>query len=349
MSLPSFFKLIDSPTKEVIELLQDTQLGTNGAQYRHLDTQKRIAELVNPLFLFIQRHDKVLGNITFCRRLMPDGKTSFYIRYFAFDSKWSSSGNTRQKPAGESLLKKGLNTFFTEAFNGNHGTKPDLFYAYIEPRNVRSLWMAESFDFKVLAEINTFSFSRFFPKASSSFRQLDEQEVIEYAQMLNQAYGEHSLFFPHHTLKDKPIYGYFENGAMTAACKVHNVNWEIIRLPGKFGSLLTKMIPYIPLVNKLIKPTFHRFVVIEGLVSLTKNQRHITALFESILADNQTHLMLFWYDNKDAKLNELLTRQNKGFSKYLLRNQQVKLVGKCDENQELKLKSPYYVSGFDLI
>lgn len=349
MSLPSFFRLTEEPTKEVVELLQRTQLGTNGAQYRHLDTEKRVTELVNPLFLFIQRHDKVLGNITFCRRLMPNGKTTFYIRYFAFDAKWSSSGKRSNKSSENSILRKGLDIFFSDAFAGNCGAKPDLFYAYIEPRNARSLWMAESFDFKVLAEINTFSFSRFFPRESTAVRQLNEQEVVEYGQMLNQTYGEHSLYFPHHTIKDKPIYGYFENGKMTAACKVHIVNWEIIRLPGKTGAVLAKVIPFIPLLNRLIRPKSHRFAVIEGLVASKANQSHITALFESILADTQTNLMLFWYDSKDEYINQLISTQNRGFSKYLVRNQGVKLVYKHEVNHENNMTPPFYVSGFDLI
>ncbi len=349
MSLPSFFRLTEAPTKEVVELLQRTQLGTNGAQYRHLDTQKRVVELVNPLFLFVQRHDKVLGNITFCRRPMPDGKTTFYIRYFAFDSKWSSSGKSMSKSKENTILKKGLNTFFSDAFAGKYGEKPELFYAYIEPRNARSLWMAESFEFKMLAEINTFSFSRFFPKGLTDVRQLEYQELLEYENLLNQMYGEHSLFFPRHTIKDKPIYGYFENGKMTAACKVHIVNWEIIRLPGKAGAVLTKMIPFIPLLNRIIRPKSHRFVVIEGLVAPKAKQNQVTALFESILADTQTNLMLFWYDSKDEYVNQLVSTQSRGISKYLVRNQRVKLVGKQQPNQESDMTGPFYVSGFDLI
>lgn len=343
MSLPSFFRLAETPTKEVVELLQRTQLGTNGAQYRHLDTQKRVTELVNPLFLFIQRHDKVLGNITFCRRPMPEGETTFYIRYFAFDSKWSSSGKSTSKSKENTILKKGLNTFFSDAFAGKHGEKPELFYAYIEPRNERSLWMAESFDFKVLAEINTFSFSRFFPKRSRGVRQLENQELLEYENLLNQTYGEYNLYFPHHTIKDKPIYGYFENGILIAACKAHIVNWEIIRLPGKVGSVMTKVIPFIPLLNRLVRPKSHRFVVIEGLVAPKAKQIQITALLESILADTQTNLMLFWYDSKDEYVNQLISTQSRGFSKYLLRNQRVKLVGKQQSNQESDMTNPFYV------
>src|SRR5690606_41375466 len=97
MQLPSVFKLSDHPEPGIIELLKATRLGTKGATYRHLDTEKRINELVTPLFLYIQRREKVLGNITFCRRSLPTSVNVFYIRYFAFDRKWSAYEGEEQE------------------------------------------------------------------------------------------------------------------------------------------------------------------------------------------------------------------------------------------------------------
>ena len=56
------------PTEAVIKLLESTTLGTNGAMYRHLDTRDRIKQADNPLFLSLERNEKVIGNITFCNR-----------------------------------------------------------------------------------------------------------------------------------------------------------------------------------------------------------------------------------------------------------------------------------------
>ena len=86
MVLSSIFKLRLEATPALLELLNNTTLGTNGAKYRHLDTSKRILEADNPLFLSVERNDKVLGNITFCQR-----DNFWYIRYFAF-STYTQSG-----------------------------------------------------------------------------------------------------------------------------------------------------------------------------------------------------------------------------------------------------------------
>jgi hypothetical protein len=68
MALSSIFKIRKEATPALLELLNNTILGTNGAKYRHLDTTSRILEADNPLFLSLERRDKVIGNVTFCQR-----------------------------------------------------------------------------------------------------------------------------------------------------------------------------------------------------------------------------------------------------------------------------------------
>lgn len=348
MQLPSVFKLSDRPEPGIIELLKATRLGTKGATYRHLDTEKRINELVTPLFLYIQRREKVLGNITFCRRSLPTSVNVFYIRYFAFDRKWSAS-EEQEKEQKNSLFKKGLDQFFQAAFEGQFTPTPDLFYAYIEPNNTRSLWMAKNFNFQTHTQIVTWSMSRNFPRHHKQIRLLTTGEKEQYHQLLTEQYREYALFFPHHTLKDNPIIGYFEGTSLIAACKIHEVNWQIIRLPGKNGKLLTQVLPFIPFVNRIIRPSHHRFLAAEGLVSLKKDPTIIASLLQSALAITKTNLLLTWYDEKDIFAQSLYPHIKRGLANYLLPKQNVALVTKEREPGNLSTNTPCYVSAFDLI
>ena len=61
MALSSIFKIRKEATPALLELLNNTTLGTNGAMYRHLDTKSRILEADNPLYLSMERNDKVIG------------------------------------------------------------------------------------------------------------------------------------------------------------------------------------------------------------------------------------------------------------------------------------------------
>ena len=98
-------------TEEILDLLKETTLGTNGAIYRHLDTSTRVKEIDAPLFLTLERNGKVLGNVTFCQR-----GEHWYIRYFAFRTFLQSGKKSKLNENGNSLLKKELNAFFDHVF-----------------------------------------------------------------------------------------------------------------------------------------------------------------------------------------------------------------------------------------
>ena len=104
------FKFRTEVTEEILALLESVTLGTDGAHYRHLDTRERIFESDNPLFLSMERHTKVLGNVTFCRR-----EKNWYIRYFAFDGAMQAQG--KKKSSSNGLLKRELNAFFDRQLN----------------------------------------------------------------------------------------------------------------------------------------------------------------------------------------------------------------------------------------
>lgn len=63
--LSSLFRINTEPSKGVIDILKKTTLGSNGGLYQHLNTEARVLDLDNPLFLTLERNDKVLGNVTF--------------------------------------------------------------------------------------------------------------------------------------------------------------------------------------------------------------------------------------------------------------------------------------------
>ena len=63
-------KLVSSKniSEDLIKLLSNTELGTNGARYVHLDTEVRIKEADNPWSFSLERNGRIIGNVTFCVR-----------------------------------------------------------------------------------------------------------------------------------------------------------------------------------------------------------------------------------------------------------------------------------------
>lgn len=123
--LSPFFQLRETHTQGIIDLLEATTLGTNGAKYKHLNTAERIKEADSPLFLSLERNDKVMGNVTFCRR-----EDHWYIRYFAFQSFLQGSESTKNNQKGNSRIKKELGSYFDSILNEESSVKS--MYALIQ-------------------------------------------------------------------------------------------------------------------------------------------------------------------------------------------------------------------------
>lgn len=343
MALSSIFKLRKEVTPEILDLLSQTTLGTNGAMYRHLDTSTRILEADNPLFLSMERNEKVLGNITFCQR-----GNAWYIRYFAFHSLVQAGTTKKKEDKGNSFLKRELNQFFSEVFEGKHSDLPvNSMYAYIDPRNDRSKWMSENFGFRVVSQLTTQSYSRLYPKKSKRLVKLNDWKLVE--PIVQEKYGKNAYYFTAHAQK-VPFYCLQDDsGEIIATCRVTSVNWEIIRLPGKFGAILTKVIPAIPFLNKLIQPKRHTFLVPEIVTAKSNDPKLIDELFSAILAEEKLNLMLWWIDQKDELYTSINHQVSWGLFHNLVGAHPVDVVERRNPNSNFETKSPIFVTAFDMV
>jgi hypothetical protein len=343
MALSSIFKLREEVTPEILDLLTQTTLGTNGAMYRHLDTPTRILEADNPLFLSMERNEKVIGNVTFCQR-----GNAWYIRYFAFHSLVQAGTTKKKEDKGNSFLKRELNHFFTEVFDGKHSEQAiDSMYAYIDPRNDRSKWMSKNFGFNVVSQLTTQSYSRLYPKKSERLVKLENWRQVE--PMVQEKYGNNAYYFTTHAQK-APFYCLQnDSGEIIATCRVTKVNWEIIRLPGQFGAILTKLIPAIPFLNKLIQPKRHTFLVPEIVTAKSNDPKLIDELFSAILAEEKLNLMLWWIDQKDELYTSINAQLSWGLFHKLVGAHPVDVVERRNPNSNFETKSPVFVTAFDMI
>jgi len=343
MKISPIFTLRDVYTQGILDLLEDTILGTNGAKYRHLDTAERIKEADNPLFVSIERNGKTLGNITFCRR-----GEHWYIRYFAFKSFLQASSKSKTNDTGNSFLKKELNQFFEQAFEGDGLEFPvKSMYAFIDPQNERSKWMSQNFGFETIAQLSTQSFSRLYPKKSHRFsKEYDWNELKEIAQT---SYGRFNYFFETH--HSKPPFYVLRNdkNEIIACAHVLKVRWEIVRLPGKWGGVLTKTIPHIPFLSRLIRPKNHVFLVPDIVWSRANDSSLLTELFESMLADSKLNLILWWTDVRNPIYEQVKDQMKWGILHKIVGVASVDVVQRKHPKAFDVEDSPVFVSAFDMV
>lgn len=344
MKLSPVFTLREAYTQGILDLLEETTLGTNGAKYKHLDTSERIKEADSPLFLSIERNGKTLGNITFCQR-----GEHWYIRYFAFKSFLQGSDKMKANDKGNSFLKRELNYFFNQAFEGEGLEFPiKSMYAYIDPKNDRSKWMSENFGFETIAQLATQSFSRVRPKKSNRLSIVNDWNEIR--ELVQESYGKFNYYFEAHCSKP-PFYGIRnEKDEIIAFARAVNVHWEIVRMPGRIGGLLTKIIPFVPLLRKIIKPKNHEFLVPEIVWSRNNDPEILNELFEAMLADQELNLILWWTDFRNPIYQEVKSNINWGILHKIIGVTNVDVVQRRKPNVSVMEKNaPVFVTAFDMV
>ncbi|MBW7868381.1 MAG: hypothetical protein H3C31_08680 [Brumimicrobium sp.] len=343
MNIAPPFILREDYNEEIVKLLKSVTLGSNGAMYQHQRIDDRIERLYKPIFLNLEHGGKVLGNITFCRR-----PQNWYVRYFAFDGGVQAGKNKPKSKANkDSGLKKRIESFFQQAFE-LEGDAPETFYAYIDPHNERSLWMSQNFDFKTIAKIATQTFSRVRLKKPTDVYATEVNDEIKHK--IFEIYGNHPFFFPLHTFNETPFYTLVKDHQVVAFAKTHQEEWKIARLPGKYGKLLKNILPFIPALNRIIRPNAHVFTVVDSIWSKDFSPAYLEELFEGILYYEKTNTLFWWVDKNEPIYQHVQDKIKWGLLHTINGVSDVDLVVRTKSSVYLeKIQGPTYVSGFDFI
>ena len=334
-------KLVSSDTisENLLELLSGVELGTNGAKYVHLDIEERIKEADHPLSFSLERNNRLIANITFCAR-----ETSYYLRYFAFSRSFQSLSN---KKFSTNRKTSQLEKEISQVFQGLISNKPSFpFYAYIDYDNDRSRLFSERFGFENYSDIVSRTYSRINPKKNQNISLIDDWEAI--SGEIKDAYGSDEFYHEAHIKKGPYLVLKNDKGVMIACAKFSKVHWRIISLPGRYGSFLVKIIPFIPFLNRLIKPKNHFFLVPDVVLTKSNSSEDIETLFDSALDLFKVNSLIWFIDPNKPIYKEQSKRIKWGILDKILGEKKVAVVTRNHKSLYSE-KKPVFVSAFDLI
>lgn len=335
-----FFTQSKVPPNDLCDLLSRTTLGTNGARYQHLDTPDRLKEMDNPLYLSLIRNNKTIANVTFCKR-----NVGWYVRYFAFDGHFQSIKTNKTNTRKSSFLKKELKQFFLDRLNVNDTNQ---FYAYVDAENERSIRMTETFGFKRIAQLETNSFSRIRPKCKLQLATLKDKAAIK--SLVLPVFQSKRFFTPYHILNSKgSFYAVYQNNEVVAFGKFYKANWKIHALPGKNGQILVKILPFIPIINRVINPERFSFLVPEAVWIRDNNKELLSNFFESVLQKEKHKTIMWWNASNDSLLNAVKSQIKWGLLSKLSKPKKVDLVALSQSDDTGNQKDEIYTVGIDFI
>lgn len=324
-------------SEELVVFLEATQLGTNGAKYSHLDVRERIKQTDNPKSFTLTRNESIVANVTFCLR-----DFAYYIRYFAFHTRYQSSSNSSRRKNYNSIFHKKIEQVFEELTSQSE--KP--FYAYIDSDNSRSREMSSRFGFGHYTDIVSKSFSRLYPKKNSKITFSEPCAEIE--QLVQGQYQNYDAYFDDHVKEGPFVLMRSAAGQIEACAKFTLVKWRIHRLPGAFGGVLVKGLPYIPFLRKLIQPKLHCFLTPDIVYTEGQDPKKLEALFTGALALYKVHSLLWFVDPNDKNFTTIGSGFCWGILNKIIGVKKVEVVGRNIE-QRYDPSRPFFVSSFDLI
>ena len=352
------------PGNDLLEHLEANVLGSpGGLRYKHTQTKEKLHNLGESYFLLLRKSGRMLGSVGLCYRHTVFGEksyTSWYIRYFAIRAPMKSmkpkSGKQMEQSArGFSLLRKTAAPYLNNP--GEHlknipsGTEKSLVYAYIEKENFQSVQFAVQNNFETIRKFATFIFSRFSPKMNPDVFSLKPDEKEEIRELLRVFYKDHTLYMDRNLFYRDDYIVYKENGFIVAGMQANPDGWKIVDMGGKYGGLLVKIIPFIPIVRKIFNPSELKFVAGDYIFWKPGYEYAIQSLFESACAIHKAKIVMTWSDTESKLLTTLDANVNQGTIGKMIGRVEVDVRVKFNAyepgEKEVFYRNPAFISAFD--
>ena len=326
----------DVITEDLITFLEGTELGTNGTKYTHLDLRKRIYEADHPTSFSLKRNQRIIANVTFCVR-----DFAFYVRYFAFHPRFQSEARSARKRDVRSSLEQRIEAVFKKL----EDQKELPFYAYVDVDNSRSQHMGNRFGFSPYSGIVSRTFSRLYPRKMNGVSFSSDWNEI--AERVKKEYGHYDGYFINHVQKPPFVILKDAHGAIEAYAKFTLVKWKFHRLPGPFGRLLVSLLPYIPILRRLIKPKSHAFLC-PDIISHGMDSKQLEQLFSAALALYKVNSIIWFVDPNDEVYHKVKENLRWGILDRIIGTKKVNVMVR-NAKRPYSSKRPFFVNSFDLI
>ena len=139
-----------------------------------------------------------------------------------------------------------------------------------------------------------------------------------------------------------------EKDVIVAGLQANRVRWKIKEMKGVSGKILLKILPYIPILKRLINPDKYDFLAIEGIFIKAGYEDYLYDLLEGVLHHFATTSALIQLDSKSPILNLLKEKGNLGLLNFMKKAVNTHVMIKAINcNSSFIKKGEVYVSSFD--
>lgn len=347
-------------SSEIVELLSNNIIGTpnHGMLYQHLNVASKIDSIQEPFFVTLTKGNQTIGTCCFCRRTTFNSQEafedSFYIRYFSLKPSFRVTYADNKDRKKEGVIKQDIERILnSHDLATSRLSGPRLFYAYVDPDNVRSAQLCKDLGFERVRRFETIIFSRVKLKDNrgDGISKLAVREQQEMAALLLQLYNSHNFISLENLFNGKDYYVIRDNnGIVLAGAQANPDHWKIHRMRTRKMDVAVRLSSGIPYLNRIVSKNF-KFLAIDGLYYKEGHERLIVTLLEGLLARHNLHNAFIPVDC-DCDTYRHLIKFDLGLTNRLTKRVKTDVICKLNNFPQEEINRfrsrPAYVSAIDI-
>jgi hypothetical protein len=359
-------KVSSETNEEINALLSSTIVGSEGGmQYTMRDIATKIANYGKSIRLVsLIRNYSLAAVIGACYRECNLGgmlHRCVHLRFLSFRPQYQTARVAQNRlksslapPDGDSFRQKALCIFsrphlldFPQLGEGGK----TVLYAFVESKNERSKNLIQQAGYEYIRSFLTLSFSRFNPKAFHGVSVATEEEKPLVLKELARFYQGYSFYFDQFAFHNNSYYVLREEGRIIAGVSAIPTEYIIRNVPGVWGWIMMKVLPFAPLFRRLFSPGLFRFVSLGSVFYLPGREDALAPLFETVCSRTGLNTALTWADDRGPLYEALRTRVRMGALNRMLNAKPglvyARFINYSDEEKEPFYDAPAFISGFD--
>jgi hypothetical protein len=226
-------------------------------------------------------------------------------------------------------------------------------YAYIEGENVRSDKVAHFIKYKQAAKFKTILFGRMFPKKNANCRQCNMEEKEKVFSLMESYYKDYSFAHFEYILLGNDYWVLEKDGEILAGIQVHPQHWKFVSIPGVSGKFIHKVLPFVPIANRLFNAKNHKFLCFEGHYCKPGHERDLLDLMEHCLAHFNRTSGMMWFDVRSPLFKKLDALNRFGLIDKIQGKHSAHVYAKLhnitDEKWAEYTDKPFYIAAYDCV
>jgi GNAT superfamily N-acetyltransferase len=280
----------------VTELLENTVWGSRDLRYRIIGVAEKLARLTDPYIFTLRADDALAAACVLDRKPVTLLSTRYDSVHFVMIA--TSAAHRGKGFAG--LLVEHIRGYLEE----NLGS-PAIAYAYIEATTEFSLRISDRVGHVIEADMPINVFSRLRPRTSDDVVLIRQAEIAGIGDRLSRLYQGHGFADFEQSLDPSAYFVRRRGDEIVAGAQVESMHWSVVELPGWRGEFLVRVLPALPLMNRLLPLSDLVFLRVGNLLVEPGRENEFVDLLEAVLALHGARIALLVMDERSPVLRRI--------------------------------------------